>query len=184
MAAMRRRVFFLLRPGEYCRGGTDTAQHPFRIKDVKLIIVQQPYKAAKLSNSVLAQADYVSFLFTTQNNGIKSKSIGHGCTVHHQGCPLAAMHRQVAYLRRHGATSKTPLSIFNKATKWQQIRGDDITAAIRVVAQAAGPEIGFTDVEISARFLQGGGAMAFFVAQVDPDTIRLVGRWRSDTMLH
>ena len=31
--------FVLLLPGKYCRGGTDTAQHPFRIKDVKLIIV-------------------------------------------------------------------------------------------------------------------------------------------------
>ena len=30
--------FFLLLPGEYCRGGTDTAHHPFRLKDVQLFI--------------------------------------------------------------------------------------------------------------------------------------------------
>ena len=27
-------LFFLLRPGEYCKGGTYTSQHPFRLKDV------------------------------------------------------------------------------------------------------------------------------------------------------
>ena len=96
---------------------------------------------------------------------------------------MAAMRRQVAYIRRHGATSEMPLSSFKKATKWQQIRGDDITAAIRAVVRAAGPAIIFTKEDISARSLQAGGAMDLLMARVDPYIIRLVGRWRSDTML-
>ena len=85
-------LFFLLRPGEYCKGSTNTSQNPFRLKDVQLFIRQQPYNAATASNAVLAQADFVSLLFTTQKNGVKEKSIGNGCTSHPQGCPVVDMH--------------------------------------------------------------------------------------------
>ena len=114
--------FFLLHPGEYCKGGTDTAQNPFRLKDVQLFIGQQPYIAATASTAVLAQSDFVRLLFTTQKNFVKGESNGNGRNVHHQGCPVAAMCCRVAYLRHHGATSDTPISSFKKATKWKQIR--------------------------------------------------------------
>ena len=54
---------------------------------------------------------------------------------------------------------------------------------IKAVVRAAGPAIGFTNADISARSLCAGGAMDLLMARVEPDTIRLVGRWRSDTML-
>ena len=76
--------FFLLRPGKYCRGVTDTAQHPFRLKDVQFFIGQKPYNAVKLSNAVLAQAYFVSLLFTTHKNGFNAESIVHGRTGHPQ----------------------------------------------------------------------------------------------------
>ena len=101
---------FLLRPGKYCKGGTDTAQHPFRLKDVQFLIGQQTYNSATASNAVLDQADFVSLLFTTQKNGVKGELIVHGRTGHPQGCPVAAMYRQVAYLQRHGTTGETPIS--------------------------------------------------------------------------
>ena len=142
--------FLLLLPGKYCKGGTDTAQHPFRLKYVQFFIVQQSYNAATVSNAVLAQAEFISPLFITQKNGIKGESIGNGRTGHPQGCPVAAMHRRVEYLLRHGATSETPLSSIKKAFKWQQNRGDDIISAIISVFLATGPAIGFTEVEISA----------------------------------
>ena len=58
--------FLLLRPGEYCKGSTNTAQYPFSINEIPLFIVQQPYNITMASNAVLAQADFVSLLFTTQ----------------------------------------------------------------------------------------------------------------------
>ena len=63
--------FFLIQPGEYRNGGTNSAQHPFRLKAVQLFIVQHPYNAATASNDVLAQADFFSLLFTTQMHGVK-----------------------------------------------------------------------------------------------------------------
>ena len=82
--------FFLLRPGKYCKGGTNTAQHPFRLKDVQFFIGQQTYNDVTASNTVLAQPEFVSLLFTAQKNGVKGGSIGHGRTGHPQGCPVAA----------------------------------------------------------------------------------------------
>ena len=90
--------FLLLRPGEYFKGSTNTAQHPFRLKDVQFSIVQQPYNAATASKSVLAQADFVNHLFTTYKNGVKVKSIVHSHTVCPQGFPVAVICRRVAYL--------------------------------------------------------------------------------------
>ena len=132
---------------------------------------------------MLTQAEFVSLLFTTQKNGVKGKSIRHGRTGHPQGFPVVTMHRQVKYLKRHGTTSETPLSSFKRATKWQQFRGDDITAAIRAVVRAAGPAIRFTEADISARSLRAGGLMALLMSRVEPDTIRLVRSWQRDTML-
>ena len=43
--------------------------------------------------------------------------------------------------------------------------------------------IGFTKTDISTRYLLAGGSMALLMARVDSDTIRLVGRWRGNTML-
>ena len=45
------------------------------------------------------------------------------------------------------------------------------------------PQVGFTLEDVSARLIQAGGAMALFMARVDTDTIRLVGRWCSNVML-
>ena len=52
-------------------GGTNTDQYSFSLKDVQLLIVQQTYNSATVSNAVLTQADFFSLLFTTQNNGVK-----------------------------------------------------------------------------------------------------------------
>ena len=149
--------FFLLWPGEYYKGGTNTAQHPFRLKDVQFFIEQKPYNAASVSNAVLAQADFASLLFTTQKNVVKWESIGHVCTAPPQECTMVSMRCRVSYLRCHGATGETPISSFKKGNKWQQIRGYNITAAIRAVFQSEGPSIVFTEADISAHSLRAGG---------------------------
>ena len=46
-----------------------------------------------------------------------------------------------------------------------------------------GPQVGFTPDDVSARSMRAGGAMAILMSRVGTDTIRLVGRWRSNVML-
>ena len=83
--------FFLLRPGEYYKGGTDTTHHLFLIKDAQLFIVYKPYNTATAPNIIFSRVDFVSLLFMTQNNGAKGKLIGHGRTGHPQGGLVAIM---------------------------------------------------------------------------------------------
>eukprot|EP00957_Ditylum_brightwellii_P102767 7831563-Ditylum_brightwellii.AAC.1 len=58
-----------------------------------------------------------------------------------------------------------------------------MTALLRCGVTAIGKDIGLKAQEISARSMRAGGAMALLLGRVDSDTIRLIGRWRSDEML-
>ena len=42
--------------------------------------------------------------------------------------------------------------------------------------------MGIKPIDITARSLRAGGAMALLCGKVDTDTIKLVGRWRSNAM--
>uniref|UniRef100_A0A7S4I8H2 Uncharacterized protein n=1 Tax=Odontella aurita TaxID=265563 RepID=A0A7S4I8H2_9STRA len=59
----------------------------------------------------------------------------------------------------------------------------DITKTVRSVVKSLSDLVGFFPEDVSARSMKSGGAMAILRAKVDPDLIRLVGRWRSDVML-
>ena len=56
-------------------------------------------------------------------------------------------------------------------------------AAIRDVVCVAVLVIGFTKSDIRVYTLKIGEAMALILSLRDPDTIRLVGRWQSNTSL-
>ena len=72
---------------------------------------------------------------------------------------MAALRCCITYLRRHGATGTTHLVAVRYKDKWVAIRSTKITAAIRTVVRVAGPTIGFTLQDVSARSLRAGGAM-------------------------
>ncbi len=58
-----------------------------------------------------------------------------------------------------------------------------LTTCICDAVAVLGPDLGFLPSEVSAQCLQTAGATALLLAQVDPNVIRLIGRWRSDKML-
>ena len=87
----------------------------------------------------------------------------------------------MVHLQCHGPTSDTPIASAKYTSTWAQVRSAEITAAIRAIITEAGPSIRFTASDISAYFLRTGVAMALLL---DPDTIHLVGRWRSKIILH
>ena len=96
---------------------------------------------------------------------------------------MAALHFQVAHLCQHNAPINTPLAeVYLQGIK-HVICGDKITTTIQSIIHTSSPKVGFTETDVSARYLQVGRAMALLLAQVDTDTIHLVGRWQSNTML-
>ena len=87
------------------------------------------------------------------------------------------------HLRQHGATPDTHLAAVFNGAAWSTVRSAKITTALRAATTTMGPQVGFTPEDVSARSMRAGSAMALLMARVDTDTIRLVGRWRSDVML-
>jgi hypothetical protein len=64
-----------------------------------------------------------------------------------------------------------------------QVTPSVLTATVRDSVQYLDPDLGFLPPKVSARSLWAVGATALLLAQVDPDVIRLIGRWQSDEML-
>ena len=169
--------FYLLRPGEY----TDNDKNPFRFEDVQLFIGDTRINLTTAPREQVQQARFASLTFTNQKNGVRGEVIGLACSGDPYLCPVQAIIRRVLYLRQHSAPSDTPLArLFHSTTK---VTASLLTTCIRDSVAHLGPSLGFLPQDVSARCLRAAGATALLLAKVDPDVIRLIGRWRSDEML-
>ena len=63
------------------------------------------------------------------------------------------------------------------------IRPRDITRTIQQAVKSIVINLGFLPSDVTARSLRAAGANALLLADVDPNIIRLIGRWKSDEML-
>ena len=106
----------------------------------------------------------------------------------HSGDPLLSppriLARRIVHLRSNNAPPTTPLArAFVTPRDSHPITPDLITETLRHAVTYLGPSLGFLATDVSARCLRAAGANALLCAKVDPDIIRLLGRWRSDEML-
>ena len=168
---------------EYCAGGTDTLSTPFNLRDIQFFVGNQPSQATTASATIFAAATFISLIFMTQKNGVKGELIGHGATGQPHACAVAAIRRRVAHLRQHGTTPDIHLAAVFNGVKWSTVRSSKITAALHAATTIIRPQVGFTLEDVSARSMWAGGAMAVRMARVNTDTIRLVGRCRSNIIL-
>ena len=174
--------FFLLRPGEYTANTSDTS--PFRLCYTRLKTGDSNLDFAASTPSQLLSATFVTLEFTDQKNGVRGEIIGLSKTTDPTLCPVRAVARRVLHLRQHNAPATTPLAKYFDNNRWHPVLPSHITSSIQQAVRFLGPaSLGFKASEVSARSLRASGAMALFNAKVDPLTIRLVGRWRSDEML-
>jgi len=169
--------FFLLRPGKY----TDNPNNPFRLADVQLFIGNTRIDLTTAPIQQIQQAHFASLTFTNQKNGVRGEVIGLARSGDPYLCPVLSIIRRVLYLRRHSAPSSTPIARVFGATS--TVTAAAITTCIRDSVTHLGPQLGFLPSDVSARCLRVAGATALLLANVDPDVIRLIGRWRSDEML-
>jgi hypothetical protein len=170
--------FFLLRPGEY----TDNPNNPFHLADVQLFIGNTRIDLVTAPMEQVQQARFASLTFTNQKNGVLGEVIG----LAHSGdpylCPVLSIIRRVLYLRQHSAPSNMPIArVFG--TTISTVTAAAITTCIRDSVTYLGPRLGFLLGDVSARCLQAASATALLLANVNPDVIHLIGRWRSDEML-
>jgi hypothetical protein len=174
--------FFLLRPGEYAHT-TNPDSSPFRLCDIHLLIHDRRLNPFTCTELELNAATHVALEFTTQKNGVQGELVGLGRSGHPQWCPVLAIIRRLKHFRLHRAPPTAPLYSYFTGTAWHSITSTTLTQHLRWAATAVGAASGITANDISIRSLRSSGAMALLCANVDPDKIRLLGRWRSDEML-
>ena len=175
--------YFLLRPGEYANA-TGDAKHPFRLQDVQFKVGHQHY-----SNPVLMplasihSATYASLTFTTQKNGVKGEKLAHATNGQAFACPVRAIARRVLHLRSFNAPISSPLhTYFDSQHNRKAVSSAMITSLLRAAALTIPGHCGVDPNNIAARSLRSSGAMSLLLSGVDPDKIRVVGRWNSDAM--
>jgi hypothetical protein len=174
--------FFLLRPGEYAwTENVDAA--PFRLANVHLIYNNTRLDVLQCTEQQLLTTDFVALEFTTQKNGVRGELVGLGRSGHNVLCPVHAIINRVKHLRLHQAPMNTPLYAYFEDGQWKHVDTSALTRCLRDATQSLTATAGITPADISVRSLRSSGAMALLCAEVDPDKIRLMGRWRSDEML-
>jgi len=173
--------FFLLRPGEYAKS-TNPDSTPFRLCDIHLRAGNTRIQHLSCPLNELHTATFVCLEFTNQKNGVRGELIGLGKSGDADFCPVNTTIERVLHLRHHHAPPQTPLySYFTR--RWEAVTTSHLTSTLRHAAAAMGRAVGIIPSDISVRSLRASGATALFCAQVDPNRIRLLGRWRSDEML-
>jgi len=173
--------FFLLRPGEYAHT-SDNA--PFRQRDIQLGARDSPTfrlaHAAPLND--VQGYDIVSYTFTDQKNAVKDETISHSSNNHPFLCPVKATLRRLTHLRKNGAPAEAPIYTYYRKSKAYKITNTHIGQLLKHAATALQPHTGIPPGKITPRSLRSGGATALLNAHADDNSIRLVGRWKSDAM--
>lgn len=172
--------FFLLRPGKYCKGGTDTLSAPFRLCDVTFFCGEHCFPA---STSTAGSAASRTLLPSAWKNGVNFESMGHSHLFDDVFDPVTIIDRCVTYLLANGAHGGTPLCAYRQGTLWRYICSTDITAALRATAKFCGHSLGILPSKISTRKKRADGAMALLLAGIGGKCINILGRWRSDVMM-
>jgi hypothetical protein len=133
--------------------------------------------------NTLQTVTHVALELDKQKNGVRGELVGLGRSGHPLWCPVATMIRRILYLRSHHAPPDMPLHQYYDHNHWHPITTTMLTKTLRRSAITLRAASGITAHDISIRSLRASGAMALLCAAVDPDIIRLLGRWRSDEML-
>jgi hypothetical protein len=175
--------YFLLCPGKYAKTDNPDSS-PFQLCDVHLIHGGICLNTFTPLEANLRSATHVALEFTQQKNGVRGEMIGMGHSGVPQWCPVLAVIQHVLHFCLHRALPDTPLYSYSADGVWCAILSTHLTQHLRAAAHAMGAASGTTATDISVHSLHSSGAMALLCTSVDTDKIRLLGRWRSDEMLH
>ena len=146
---------------------------------------------AACSIAELSQAQFASLTFTDQKNGVRGEAIGPARNGDPYICPILALIRRITHLGANIASHNTPIDrVSHHPNSQSQSQSKSkftpaiITKQLFQAIQFLGPDLGFLPLDVSDRPLRVAGATALLVARADTDIIRLLGRWRSNEMLH
>ena len=115
---------------------------------------------------------------------MRGEKVGLGRSGDRLLCPCLATARRIIHLRTHQLLHpSTTIHTYQGLSRPIQLRSSSITDLIRQSVAILGERLGLQVSEVSTKSLRASGAMALLCARVDPDTVQLLGRWRSDAMV-
>ena len=133
---------------------------------------------------LLSHATFATLCFTKQKNGTENEIVGHARSTLSTVCPVLVLIHRVQHLRQFNAPPSAFLcTVYSTPLCFSHITPAHLTAHLCLSAAAVFTTTGFHPTDVSARALRTGGAMALLCACVDPDLIKLIGRWKSNEML-
>lgn len=179
--------YWLLRPVEYLASSGEGRSQAFRLCDIYFTIHGRVWLATdptlSLNDETVLRITHAQLTFTDQKSGVPGEQIGHQATSDPLLCPCKALGRIAQHLRRFSAPPDTPIHTFYHGGQTETVPPEYVTNALRHAAQDIQTLTGIDPRLLSARSLRPGGATALLCAGVDPNNIKLLGRWRSDSML-
>lgn len=178
--------FFLLRPVEFSHTGPgDTQTIPFQLRHVYFLqgLDHLDQAAVPTRDCNDSNTQYAGLMFDDQKNAKKGERITHQQTGSAL-CPVKALKRRLQQLLGRAHLPTTPIYMYynNSKSMLKPVTSNDITTALRKAASRCYQSTGIPSHEVSARSLRPGGATALLCANIDKDTIKLLGRWRSDAV--
>jgi hypothetical protein len=178
--------YYLLRVGEYTKPrSTLTNTIPFRVMDVTFRHSNGRLIPNTAPLATLLTATEATIRLPNQKNGIKSQCIHQECTGSTHS-PIKSLARRVHdILSHHGPPTAGIFSYHHPfSTTLLEVSAAHINTSIKKVAQDLGLyQLGYTSKDVSSHSLRAGGAMAMHLNGIDTNTIKKMGRWRSDTFL-
>ena len=182
--------YYLLRVGEYTIKGhrnhtKQTVQ--FRVQDVTFFRRDANGTLRQLSRFAsykdILTADSATLKLDNQKNGWKGVCIHQEANGDPHHCPVRALGRRVAHIRRHTPDSSTFLSAFFVDQARFDVTDKDMRFSLKQAAKALQyPEQkGIPIDRIDTHSLRSGGANALSLAGFSDREILKMGRWRSAT---
>ena len=100
-------------------------------------------------------------------------------------CPVKSWAKVITRISNYkNTTSNTPINVILQNNKLYQISSkDNIDFLRRTVKSMNINDLGFGPNEIGTHSIRSGGAMSMKLANISDSTIRLIGRWKSDSFL-
>ena len=176
--------FWLLWPCEYLAVKEEGQSTPFHLEDLWFTAHGRLYSADDSSLNDVQPSDlvYASLTFTDQKNGVGGEQITQSCINDINLCPVRALARIASRLHHHGAPPTAPIHQHFFDSQWTNFRSSNVTAALLASAGALRSQTGIDLALLSGRSLHPCGATALLCARVNSDSIKLLGRWKSDAM--
>jgi hypothetical protein len=147
----------------------------FKMQDVGLYIQGRKLDFFTAADTEVKSATSASYTFTTQNNGNLNKKLVQGLNGDPWCCPVKSTVHRVLLHRCNKASRMTPLASFYRSNRCTLLKAKDVMEVLRNAMRVNVHRTVIEALEISARSLRAGGAMALLHGQVDLSNIRMMG---------